>query len=347
MTSAELSQAIESFGTQLGYLAAASNGIPPRQAREALTSDLAAWSAGERDPQSYDGVVDRSRASFASIVGVEPSRVAIGSQTSAMISVVAASVPAGAEVLCVDGDFSSVIFPFLQSGATVRVVPLSELAGAITDNTWLVAFSLVQSSSGAVADVPAIIQSAAEHDSFTLCDTTQAAGVLPVDAALFDVTVCHAYKWLCSPRGVAFLTVSERIQSLLTPIQAGWYSGDQVWQSCYGPTMNLASDARQFDVSPAWQAWVGAEQSLALFAGLDVAEVWTMTSGLGDSLCDALGIPQQHQSIVSWPDVSGSDLEKLKAAGIRASGRAGRLRAAFHLWNTEDDVAAVVAALRH
>ena len=346
MTSAALTHAIESFGSQRGYLSAASNGLPPRQARDALTVDLAAWAAGERDPQAYDGVVDRSRASFASIVGVEPSRVAIGSQTSAMISVVAASVPAGAEVLCVDGDFSSVIFPFLQSGATVRVVPLSELAGSITDATWLVAFSLVQSSSGAVADVPAIIQSAAEHGSFTLCDTTQAAGVLPVDAALFDVTVCHAYKWLCSPRGVAFLTVSERIQSLLTPIQAGWYSGDQVWQSCYGPAMNLAQDARQFDVSPAWQAWVGAEQSLALFAGLDIAEVWTMTSGLGDSLCDALGIPQQHQAIVSWPDVSGSDLVKLKAAGIRASGRAGRLRAAFHLWNTEDDVAAVVAALR-
>ena len=346
MTSPALSLAIESFGTPHRYLAAASNGIPPRQSREALTADLESWGTGLCDPQVYDGVVDRTRASFANLVGVQPGRVAIGSQTSVMISAVASAVPDGAEVLCVDGDFSSVIFPFLQSGAQVRCVPLSALAESITDATWLVVFSLVQSSSGAVADVSAIVESAARHDAFTLCDTTQAAGVLPVNAGLFDVTVCHAYKWLCSPRGVAFMTVSERFDRVLVPVHAGWYSGEKVWESCYGPAMNLASDARRFDVSPAWQAWVGAEQSIALFESLDIAEVWELASGLGDSLCDALGLPQQHQAIVSWPDASGSDLVKLKAAGIRASGRAGRLRAAFHLWNTEDDVAAVVAALR-
>jgi hypothetical protein len=110
--------------------------------------------------------------------------------------------------------------------------------------------------------------------------------------------------------------------------------------------MHLAADARRFDVSPAWPAWIGAEQSIALFAGLDIGEVWERTSGLGDALCERLGIPQQHQAIVTWPDSSGSDLALLKAAGIRASGRAGRLRASFHLWNTSADVDAVVAAIR-
>ena len=51
---------------------------------------------------------------------------------------------------------------------------------------------------------------------------TQAAGVLPVDASRFDVTVCHSYKWLCAPRGVAFMTVSEDFGALMTPLQAGW-----------------------------------------------------------------------------------------------------------------------------
>jgi selenocysteine lyase/cysteine desulfurase len=36
----------------------------------------------------------------------------------------------------------------------------------------------------------------------------------------------------------------------------------------------------------------------------------------------------------------------MTAAGIRISGRAGRARASFHLWNTEDDVAAIVRAVR-
>jgi selenocysteine lyase/cysteine desulfurase len=35
----------------------------------------------------------------------------------------------------------------------------------------------------------------------------------------------------------------------------------------------------------------------------------------------------------------------MQAAGISASGRAGRARVAFHLWNTDDDVAAVLEAL--
>jgi selenocysteine lyase/cysteine desulfurase len=346
MTSAALQHAIDSFGEPRGYLAVASIGLPPAQAVAAMTADLAAWSRADRDPQGYDPVIERARAHYARLVGMPVDRVAQGSQTSVMASVIAAAAPEGAEILCIEGDFSSIIFPFEQRGLRVRSVPQAALADSITDDTWLVVFSLVQSASGVVADSAAIIEAAARHNTYTFCDVTQAAGVLPVDASPYDVTVCHTYKWLCSPRGVAFMTLSERFDPLLTPLQAGWYAGDDVWQSCYGPEMHLATTARRFDVSPAWQAWIGAEQSLELFAGLDLREVWDYTSGLGDSLCDALGIPQQRQAIVSWPDASGSDLGKLIGAGIRASGRAGRLRASFHIWNDESDVESVVRALR-
>lgn len=347
MTSPELQHAIDQFGDPRGYLAVASIGVPPRTAVEALSADLAAWAAADRDPQGYDAGIERARASYASIVGMPVSRVAQGSQTSVLTSLIAAAVPPGAEVLIPDGDFSSIEFPFLErSGIRVRSVPLSALADSITDETWLVVFSRVQSANGIVADVTAILEAARRHGTYTFCDVTQAAGVIPVDASIFDVTVCHAYKWLCSPRGVAFLTLSERFEPLVTPLQAGWYAGEDVWRSTYGPEMHLAHDVRRFDVSPAWQAWVGAEQSLALFAGLDISEIWELAAGLGDALCDALGIPQQHQAIVTWPDESGRDLGKLVAAGVRASGRAGRLRASFHLWNDASDVDAVVAALR-
>jgi len=347
MTSSALTKAIDEFGDPRGYLAVASIGLPPRAAVDALSADLAAWAAADRDPQGYDASIERARESYASIVGVPASRVAQGSQTSVLTALIAAAVPAGAEVLIPDGDFSSIEFPFLQrTDIRVRSVPLTALADSITDDTWLVVFSLVQSANGIVADVDAIVESAARHHTYTFCDVTQAAGVLPVDASMFDVTVGHTYKWLCSPRGVAFLTLSERFDPHVTPLQAGWYAGDDVWRSTYGPEMHLAHDVRRFDVSPAWQAWVGAEQSLALFAGIDIAEVWDLASGLGDALCDALGIPQQHQAIVTWPDESGTDLKKLVASGVRASGRAGRLRASFHLWNDISDVDAVVAALR-
>lgn len=346
MTSPALAAAVEQFGEPRGYLAVASIGLPPRSAVEALTADLAAWARADRDPQGYDPVIARTRSSYASLVGVPDSRVAIGSQTSVLASMVAAAVPAGAEVLLAHGDFSSIMFPFEQrADIRVRVVPLEALAEAITAETWLVAFSLVQSATGVVADAAAIREAAARTGTHTLCDTTQAAGVLPVDASRFDVTVCHTYKWLCAPRGVAFMTLSETFGALMTPLQAGWYAGDDVWKSTYGPEMHLATDARRFDVSPAWPAWIGAEQSIGLFAGLDVDEVWARASALGDVLCEGVGIPPQHQAIVTWPDASGEDLRRLIDAGVKASGRAGRLRASFHLWNDESDVELVLRAL--
>ena len=345
--SPELQRARECFEPSSGFLAVASIGIPTRETVAAQKADLELWGSARRDPMDYDGIVERTRRSYARLVGVSPHRVATGSQTSVIASLVAAGVPEGAEVLSVLGDFSSIVFPFLQQpGIRVRTVALADLASSISDDTWLVVFSHIQSSTGVVADVPAIVAAAKAHDTYTFCDTTQSAGVHPVDASLFDATVCHSYKWLCAPRGVAFLTLSERFQARLRPLHAGWYAGEQVWQSCYGPNMALATDARAFDVSPAWPAWVGAEPSIRLFSELDISEIWAYASGLGDLLCDGLGIPQQHQAIVTWADPDATDLHKLIAAGIRASGRAGRLRAAFHLWNDEADVAAVIAALR-
>ena len=347
VTSAALTDAIDQFTGVRGYLAAASIGLPPKRAVAAMRADLDAWEAADRDPMGYDGTVDNARAHYAGLVGVPASQVAYATQTSTITSVVAAAAPEGAEIVCVEGDFTSIVFPFAVRGLNVRSVPLEALAESLTDQTWAVSFSLVQSANGKVADVEAVVEAAAAHDVLTFCDGTQGIGVHPFDASRFDVTGCHAYKWLCSPRGVGFMTLNERALELLTPIHANWYAGgDSRWTNIYGPAMSLAADARAFDVSPAWQASIGAEKSLELFAGLDIAEVWERTSSLGDALCDGLGIPQQHQAIVTWPDESGDDVKKLISNGIKVSGRAGRLRAAFHLWNDESDVDAVLKTLR-
>ncbi|WP_367651882.1 hypothetical protein [Curtobacterium sp. MCPF17_052] len=146
------------------------------------------------------------------------------------------------------------------------------------------------------------------------------------------------------------MTLSDTALGRLRPVQAGWYAGQDVWSSCYGPAMRLADDARRFDVSPAWQAWPGAVAALRHAAALDAHSTWRHATGLADRLCDALGAPRQGQrsggqAIITFPDADGTGLRALTAAGLTASGRAGRLRIAFHLWNDEDDVGAVAAAL--
>lgn len=343
-----LDQARAAFVPSRGYLAACTMGLPTRATLDALRADLDLWQTAGSSPAHFDTAIDAARQSYARLVGIDIDRVAIGSQASVLAGMVAASVPDGAEVLCVDGDFSSMVFPFLvheHRGVRVRHVPLNEVADSIRDDTWLVAFSLVQSATGAIADAAAITESARRHGARTLCDTTQAAGWLSVDAAAFDATICHAYKWLCSPRGAAFLTVSDDLARELNPVQAGWYAGDDPWQSCYGPDMALSADARRFDVSPAWQAWVGAAPAIDLFSRVDMAAVTAYDAALGDALCAALGVPERSQAIVTWPDANGDDLRALTAAGITASGRAGNARVAFHLWNDTDDVEAVLRAL--
>jgi len=346
-----LPEARAQFRGGRGYLAACTLGLPTAGTVAALRNDLAAWAAGSASAAGYGAVVERVRAAYARLVAVPVSRVAIGSQASVLAGLVAASVPDGAEVLCVDGDFSSMVFPFLNQahrGVTVRHVPLADLAGSIGADTWLVAWSLVQSATGAVADTDAIRAAARANGSFTLCDTTQAAGWMPVDASVFDATICHAYKWLCAPRGVAFLTVAERFGAAVRPAHAGWYAGEDVWGSCYGPGMRLAADARRFDVSPAWAAWVGAEPALEFFGRLDLAAVRGHDVGLADAFRAGLGIDpaeQAGQAIVTWADAAGTDLARLTAAGLTASGRAGRARVAFHLWNDADDVQDALRAL--
>ncbi len=324
-------------------------GAPPRETVEALSSDLAAWAEGHRDPASYGEAVERSRAAFARLCSVDVERVAVGSQVSVFAGVVAASLPEGSEVVVVDGDFSSMVFPFLvqqQLGRiTVRCVQLDALAEAVTSTTTLVSFSVVQSATGRIADVDAVLEAARRHGAATFADTTQAVGWMPFDASRIDATVCHAYKWLCCPRGTAFLTLMPKFADRLSPLTANWYAGDDVWGSCYGPGMRLAADARRFDVSPAWQAWCGTAPALELFAAADLVAVNEHCVGLANALRRLLREPESDSAIVTWPDVDGSAIAALTAAGVAASSRAGRVRVAFHLWNDPSDVALVARAL--
>ncbi|SDQ12690.1 aminotransferase class V-fold PLP-dependent enzyme [Microbacterium sp. cf332] len=333
------------FSGTAGYLAACSTGLPSRATRAAVIADLDA----RPDLHHYAAVAERCRAHFARIVSTSPERVAVGSQTSVMVGMLAASLPDGATVLCPEGEFSSLVLPFVHVGRGIRVrsVPLAGLAAAIDPTVDLVAFSIVQSATGEVADAAAIVASARRNGTRTLCDATQAAGWLPVDAGMFDALVCHTYKWLCTPRGLTFLALTEDYAATLTPIHAGWYAGEDPWAACYGADASLAASARRFDVSPAWQATVGAEPALALFADADASALHERVTGLAARFRERLGLPEpvRPTPIVTWPDSEGLDLCRLTTAGVVASGRRGNARLAFHVFNDDGDVDLAVRAL--
>lgn len=331
-----------------GYLDACTMGMPTLATTAAMQEAVNAWARGEASASGYGEAVERARTAYAQIVGAPLGEVAIGATTSEFAGLIASSLPAGAEVLCVDGDFSSIVHPFLQHGhrgVSVRHVPLEALADSIDERTALVSFSLVQSADGRLADVAAILEAAHRLGALTLCDTTQAAGIHPVDAAMFDFTICHSYKWLCAPRGAAFLTVSADAAAGIVPLAAGWYAGEDVWASTYGPGMALAASARRFDTSPAWLTWVGAASALEHFATVDAEAAWARATALADGLLGRLGLDSREQAIIALDDPDGSRAEALDSAGVRFARRAGRVRLGFHVWNTEADLELVVGAL--
>jgi selenocysteine lyase/cysteine desulfurase len=308
---------------------------------------LADWRAGRTSWEHWSEATDGARAAFAGIVGVAPESVAVGATVSELIGLVAASLPPGTRVVAPDIDFASVLFPFLvraeRGELDVRLVAPAAIASAIDASTDVVAFSAVQMATGEVADLDAVLGAAAAHGAMTLLDATQAVGWLPIDAAAFDVVVCHAYKWLMSPRGTAFMAVRADVLDRIVPFAAGWFAGEDVHGSYFGPPLRLASSARRLDTSPAWFSWVATQPALELVAAIGVEAIHAHDVGLANRFRAGLGLAPSNSAIVSAdvPDARA----RLEAAGIVAAERGGRLRTSWHVYNTESDVDAALGAL--
>jgi selenocysteine lyase/cysteine desulfurase len=242
-------------------------------------------------------------------------------------------------------EFSSNLFPWLVHGDRLKVVtvPADRLVETVAAGCDVVVFSLVQSATGEVADYGRIVAAARDVDAMVVVDATQACGWLPFDAALADVVVVGAYKWLMCPRGAAFAYLSPRIRDSIRPIAAGWYAGAEVHGSYYGPSMRLAEDARRFDVAPAWFSWVGAVPALDVVQRIGVRAIHDHDVALANRFLAGLGRPAGDSAIVTVD--AGDAASRLTAAGIRAAVRAGRLRASFHIYNTDADVDRALDAL--
>lgn len=331
-----------------GYLNTASIGVPPRPAYDAIAAALEAWRRGSADPDDYDAYVVRSRAAFGALVHAPADTVAIGATASGLVGLLAASLPADAEVLTADGDFTSLLFPFLAQeprGVTVRSVPLHQLAAQVRPTTTLVAVSAVQSANGAVVDFAALRAAGDEHGAQVLLDATQAAGWLPLRAPDWEYVVAAAYKWLCCVRGAAFLAVQPEAMEQIVPHAAGWYAGADIWSAIYGGPLRLADNARRLDTSPAWLSHVGGAVTMELLAEVGVDAIQRHNVDLANAFRAGLDLPEGDSVIVSVP-LSDDAIDRLAAAGVRTASRAGATRFSFHLYNELADVDLALAAIR-
>jgi selenocysteine lyase/cysteine desulfurase len=346
VTGLSIAEAARLFSPQPAYLNTASYGLPPRPAFEAFAAVADEWRHGRTEWMVWNEQVDVARELFARLVNVAPADVSVGTQVSAFVGIVAASLSRGDRVVCAEEDFTSVLFPLLAMeprGVVVDLVPLESLADAVTDDVSLVAVSAVQSADGRVADLDAISAAAAAAGALTLVDATQACGWLPVDASRFDYVVCATYKWLLGPRGCALMTVRPSAAERLTPILAGWFAAESK-RASYGGPLRLADGARRFDVSPAWFSWVGLVPALELFLDVGVDTIHAHDVGLANRFRGGLGLEPGDSAIVSISAAAGA-ADRLRAAGVAFADHGELLRFSFHLYTSADDVDRALSAL--
>lgn len=329
-----------------GYLNTSSYGLPPRPAFSALQAALDDWRHGRTSWEGWDESTKASRTSLATMLDVPPADVAVASTVSGLLGPVGAALPDGARVLVPDIEFTSNVFPWAvhaDRGVEVVAVAPDKLASAIDERTTMVAFSAVQSSTGEVAAYDEIVAAARAVGAMVVVDATQAVGWLHRDWAAADVVAVGAYKWLMAPRGVAYAYLSPEVRDRFRPLQAGWYAGDDPHTSYYGLPLRLAEDARRFDVSPAWFCFVGQAPALQILLDVGVDRVNVHNVGLANRFRAGLGLAPSDSAIVST-DVADAEA-KLKAAGIRAAVRGGKVRVSFHLYSTTADVDSALEAL--
>jgi len=335
------------------YVDSATLGLPPRPTVEALERALLDWQTGAVDwEEDWEPAGELCRQEIAPILGAPAEEIALVPAVSVGIAPIAAALGRQDELVVPDDEFHSLVLPLLtlaeRRGARVRRVPFADVANAVGQKTTLIATSHVRSNGGDVQDLDSVGARAAEVGARVVIDATHAAGLLPIDASSrgLDIVVAAAYKHLLCPRGVAFARISPAAQRAYAPVSASWVS---VAPRTYygGDTGALAPDARRFDVSLAWHAWVGAVESLRFLNAIPAEERRRWTVGLASDLASRLGLAATGSSFLSVPVrvPPGELTRRLAEADVAASIRSGEVRVAFHVYNTPTDVDYVAGVL--
>lgn len=106
-------------------------------------------------------------------------------------------------------------FPVESSAGVV-----SSIVGKVTPKTRVALVSHVTSSTGMVLPIAEIVKALEARGVRTLVDGAHAPGMLPLDlkaiGASYYTANCH--KWICSPKGSAFLYVRRDLREGLRPL---------------------------------------------------------------------------------------------------------------------------------
>ncbi len=191
------------------------------------------------------GYLAEARAALAEFIQAKADDVVYVPNTTFAVNVVARSLPLapGDEVLTTDHEYGACDntwgflsqkrgFNYVKQGiplpATSAVDIMDRFWEGVTERTRLIFISHISSSTAVTFPAAAICQRARETGIMTIIDGAHALGHIPLDMAAIgaDFYSSNAHKWLCSPKGSAFLYARPEVQHLLEPLVVSWGWGE-------------------------------------------------------------------------------------------------------------------------
>ena len=196
----------------------------------------------ERQPIQFfmrdlEAMVDAARASLAQFVGADAENLVFVPNATVGVNTVLHSLrfEPGDELLVTDHEYNACRNAFEhaaeRSGARTVVVPVpfplrsaQEVVAAIlervTPRTRLALIDHVTSQTGLVMPIETLVKELHARGVDTLVDGAHAPGMVPLDlqriGAAYYTGNCH--KWLCAPKGAAFLCVRRDRQREVRPL---------------------------------------------------------------------------------------------------------------------------------
>ena len=123
-------------------------------------------------------------------------------------------------------------FRFIQQPISIPLTSEDDMVEqfwqAVTAQTRVIYLSHITSSTAMRFPIEEICSRAAESGIISVIDGAHAPGQIEIDLAAIeaDFYVGNCHKWLCAPKGSAFLYANPDRQHLIEPLVVGWGWGD-------------------------------------------------------------------------------------------------------------------------
>ncbi|MDP9492400.1 MAG: aminotransferase class V-fold PLP-dependent enzyme [Actinomycetota bacterium] len=349
---------------RLTYVNSCSQGALSDAVRQSYEDYLRDW---DEKGAPWDYWVDRTeaaRTAFAGLINADPDEIAVTTSVSAGVASLASGLrfASRSKVVLTELEFPTIgqIWHAQEArGARVTHVEPDAFEPAIDEDTLLVSTTHVSYRTGAMIDVPAVVGAAHDKGALVLLDAYQTVGSLPVDVKALDVDFLAAgvLKYLLGSAGLAFFYCRRELWERAWPTATGWFADEDIFKMDihdYSPSPT----ARRFQSgTPPIPSIYAGIAGIELMEEIGIAETREHVLDLNDRLIagvDDLGgkiaTPRerdQHGALICIPSTDVSALvAALDERGIVTSERDGNLRVSAHAYNTEEDMDAVLEALR-